>query len=246
MCFLPQGGLKMTKRILLAFVISLALSATIAADGTNHEWTDYVGYVGFEAQHYPEDYSRKNPPYGRHVKVQFTYESKVELEISGIRLRVRFVDPFGDVLHETTITETFRLPPGEPRTGSSWYIEDPWPWTGAYNKLAGPAENGTLRAAINVERIAFSDGSVLTFDEMPGSNDVWRFPNEQPSQAGSPKTMTLNTHSEPTTSDEIARLLETIENLNNRIERLESNLQIQAAAIEILQSQLEELFSNHK
>lgn len=151
------------------FVLSLRVMA-IAAEDDPAPWEHYVRFVGIKVDIMGEDYSRDNPPYKRHVLFDPSFANIGESRIVGLKYQFRFLDGFGDVVHQTeAIKDDIVIEPGAYAEKSGyWYYEDDWLNSrDPYDKLAGSARAGTMRALISISAIALADGSVVSFSEPP-------------------------------------------------------------------------------
>lgn len=136
-------------------------------DNQSASWQYFLAYEGFETDLHDADFMRERGPTAEHIRVYFTVRNLSEREILGIEFATRYMNVFGDTLHEGKIVLEGSIEPfaTNPQT-TYWYLENnPYISDQPYNRISSSASAGTLRISIAVTRIAFEDGEVKSFGD---------------------------------------------------------------------------------
>jgi hypothetical protein len=156
-------------RSVFRLLVPMALLGAGMVQAVEPVWADHVDlWMVFQGTA-GEDYSRPNPPFRRHVWFDVTWENKSEKVVTGIEFRMRFIDAFGDILHTSEVLkDSNRIGVGQSSSilENKWYYEDSILGRDSlYSLLAPGAAADTLRIHVAVLRVAFGDGTVISFEE---------------------------------------------------------------------------------
>ena len=139
----------------------------------DQDWSQVVQFASFTSEYFEEDYSRDEEPYREHVKLFFRFRNLGSKPIAGIALKARYRDAFGDIIYEMNEFKWSIPMTARGLSNPGRYLLAEKNVHAAFEPLRGPVMGGSLHVTITLTKIAFKDGTVLSF-----YNDIWRGPSQ--------------------------------------------------------------------